>query len=268
MGQLIRLNRLVDSRRKCVIAALDAGGFFGPYQGLSDIEKASGQLSEADAILIEPGSIYTCKKVFLGSSPPLLITRLNWNTDYCFQWNYNKSKIVKSLSPYQAIAMGAEAGIASLSINTGDEDNDAANVGLFTEILEEAMQVGLPIIGEIYPPRKKYKKGEFENLILKSARIAMELGANAIKTFYIEEIFKDLTGSLAVPVFALGGEKKDTELEALETAEKSVKDGARGVVYGRNLYQSSNPASFLKALKDVVNSRLNARDAAEKYGLR
>ena len=50
-------------------------------------------------------------------------------------------------------------------------------------------------------------------------------------------------------------------------AEKAVKDGARGVVFGRNLYQSKTPEKFLLALKEVVNLKLDSKKAALKYGL-
>ena len=174
-------------------------------------------------------------KLFFQDNPPVLVTRLNWNTDYCFQWGYNKSRIVRSLFPGQALAMGADAGIASLSIYTKNEEVDAENIKVFTSIIEDAMKCGLPVIGEIYPPRKEYSEGEFEDLIYRSCRIAAELGANAIKTFYTGKNFSQLVESLPVPLFALGGDKKDSDLESLKQAEDSVKNGAKGVVFGRNL---------------------------------
>ncbi len=267
LGQEIRLSKLVSQNKNCVIAALDAGGFFGPYPGLLNISEVCKALQDSDAILIEPGSIEVCRETFLEDDPPILITRLNWNTDYCFQWGYNKSRIVKSLSPGHALAMGADVGVASLSIGTGSEEIDADNISVFTGIIEEAMKSGLPVIGEIYPPRKEYAEGDFDDLIYKSCRIAAELGANAIKTFYTGKNFKQLTQSLPVPVFALGGDKKDSDLDSLKQAEDSVKNGAKGVVFGRNLYQSKLPGDFLFALKEVVNLRLDSVAAAKKFGL-
>ena len=80
LGQSIRLNRFVNYKRHCVVAALDAGGFFGPYPGLVDIKSTCDSLSESDAILMEPGCIETCRETFLCEKAPVLITRLNWNT--------------------------------------------------------------------------------------------------------------------------------------------------------------------------------------------
>lgn len=267
LGQDIKLSRLVNSEKRCVIAALDAGGFFGPYEGLINILETCNKLFESDAILLEPGFIEKCRDVFLSNNAPILITRLNWNTDYCFQWNYSQSRIVKSLSPEHALLMGAEAGIASLSINTGNEEIDSKNIEIFTEIIEEAQKTGLPIIGEIYPPIKEYKDGQFYDLIYKSCRIAAELGANAIKTFYTKNGFSEIIKALPIPVLALGGDKKETDLESLIQAEKSVREGASGVVFGRNLYQARNPELFLKALKEVINLNVSAEEAVKKYNL-
>lgn len=266
-GSKIRLSKLCNVQKNGVIAALDAGGFFGPYPGLIDLKETCNIVFEADAILIEPGMISICNDVFLKNNAPLLITRLNWNSDYCFQWNYNKSRIVKTLSPLSALSKGASLAVASLSINTVDEDLDSRNIKVFTDIIEEAEKVGLPIIAEIYPPVKDYKNDEFFDLIYKSCRISVELGADAIKTFYTGESFKDLVKAIPVPVFALGGDKKEKDISSLIQAENSIKSGAKGLVFGRNLYQAKNPNNYLKALKEIANNNLSAKQAGEKYGL-
>ncbi len=267
LGQKVRLSKLVNKDKKCVIAALDAGGFFGPYPGLIDLKSTCEKLRESDAILLEPGAIDICRDTFLTKNPPVLITRLNWNTDYCFQWQYSRSQIVRSLSPLSAISLGTDIGVASLSINTMDEEVDSKNVEIFTEIIEQARKVGLPIIGEIYPPVKKYSENEFHKIIYTSCRIAAELGANAIKTFYTGSKFKEIVESVFVPILVLGGDKSKKDIHSLKQVEASINAGASGVVFGRNLYQAKNPVSFLRALKDIVNGNISAEKAVEKYDL-
>ena len=71
IGQEIRLNRLVSNNKNCVIAALDAGGFFGPYEGLIDIKSTCSLLKDSDAVLLEPGNIPICRDVFLQDSPAI-----------------------------------------------------------------------------------------------------------------------------------------------------------------------------------------------------
>ncbi|MBA7509784.1 2-amino-3,7-dideoxy-D-threo-hept-6-ulosonate synthase [subsurface metagenome] len=73
--------------------------------------------------------------------------------------------------------------------------------------------------------------------------------------------------STLVPVLSLGGEKMENDFFSLKQAEKAVMAGAKGVVFGRNLYQSRNPKDFLKALKDVVRGNLSSEEAVDTYGL-
>ena len=59
----------------------------------------------------------------------------------------------------------------------------------------------------------------------------------------------------------------ETERQALELAQRSIRDGARGVVFGRNVFQAKNPAAFLQGLKAVVKNGATPKDAAARYGL-
>ena len=54
------------------------------------------------------------------------------------------------------------------------------------------------------------------------------------------------------PVLALGGAKVKTDLDALRHAKRTVQEGASGVIYGRNVFQTENPEKFLDALIKVV----------------
>jgi DhnA family fructose-bisphosphate aldolase class Ia len=98
-------------------------------------------------------------------------------------------------------------------------------------------------------------------------RIACELGADAIKTFYTGERFADVTGGVPIPVFALGAEKLEREVDALELAHKAVRAGARGIVFGRNIIQAPDSAKVLGALKAVVQDGIEPRRVAEEHGL-
>jgi class I fructose-bisphosphate aldolase len=80
--------------------------------------------------------------------------------------------------------------------------------------------------------------------------------------------FKAVTSSCPVPVFGLGAEKKPTQLEALQLATDEIRDGARGVVFGRNAIQVPDPAGFQAALVDVVKKGMKAEEAMRKYGVR
>src|SRR5688572_967337 len=99
-----------------------------------------------------------------------------------------------------------------------------------------------------------------------SCRILSELGADLIKTFYTND-FKKVTNSVPVPVLGLGAAKKPTQKEALQLASDEIRDGARGVVFGRNAIQINDPFNFQAALCDVVKGRLTVDKALKKYSI-
>jgi DhnA family fructose-bisphosphate aldolase class Ia len=99
------------------------------------------------------------------------------------------------------------------------------------------------------------------------ARIAAELGADAIKTFNTVD-FAAVTGSCPVPVLGLGAEQLPTQADALELAASEVRNGARGVVFGRNAIQVPDPHAFQAALCDVVKKGAKVSEVIERYRLR
>ena len=94
----------------------------------------------------------------------------------------------------------------------------------------------------------------------KASRIAAEMGAQFVKTYFVEEGFEKVTASCPVPIVIAGG-KKLPEHEALEMCWRAIDQGASGVDMGRNIFQSSAPRAMLKAVKKVVHENLNAREA-------
>jgi DhnA family fructose-bisphosphate aldolase class Ia len=167
-----------------------------------------------------------------------------------------------------AVAAGADVVLASLVLQTGNEEHDAENVRVFAALAEETYNLGVPLIGEVFPAGDlRSRPAEFHDYIKKTCRIACELGADAIKTFYTGQRFPEVIEGVPIPVFALGAEKLERQVDALELAHKAVKAGSRGVVFGRNVIQAESPTAFLKGLKDVVQGNMMPTEAAVRYGL-
>jgi putative autoinducer-2 (AI-2) aldolase len=72
-----------------------------------------------------------------------------------------------------------------------------------------------------------------------ACRIIAELGAQYVKTYYVEEDFETVTASRPVPIVMAGG-KKPPELEALTMAWRR-EPGAAGVDMGRNIFSPTRP---------------------------
>jgi len=267
-GKTLRLSRLFPDGNNAVVVAIDHGQTFGPAEGLVNFTQAASNLREANGVLLAPHMIRHSGDLFIGANCPVVITRLNWNTIHCEPWGYQESNIVRTLSPRDAIRAGADIVLASLTLLNADEAHDAHHVEVFARSVEETFDLGIPLIGEVFPRGgMRSLPDEFHDYIKKMCRIIAELGADAIKTFYTGERFNEVVEGTPVPIFALGAEKMTREVDALKLAEKAIHAGARGVVFGRNVIQARNPSQFLKGLKSVVQGMAKPDEAASHYGL-
>lgn len=269
-GKIIRMSRLFPNGKPSVVVAIDHGQTFGPMPGIEDFTAATANLGRADGVLMAPHMIRFSGDLYRGPGRPVVIARLNWNTVHCYPWDYREGWATQAISPAAAVALGADVLLASLVLQTGDEARDTENVGLYSALAEECRSLGIPLIGEVFPAGGSEAEHDLDRLheyVKIVCRIVCELGADAIKTFYTGERFSEVTQGVPIPVFALGAEKLEREVDALELAYKAARAGARGVVFGRNVIQAPDPARTLQALKAVMQDGLEPRRAAEEYGL-
>ena len=266
-GTTMRMNRLF-SGKNAVIIAIDHGEFDGPIEGMVDLPKVAEKIyGGVSGILMSPGMLRHCSKALNYKGAPMSVVRVNWSSVYAFQWNYNHANSVQAYSIADAVAQGADIALISLTLKTGLEQRDAANVELFCKMANEAHHLGIPVIGEVFPTHcNQITREEMHHQIKNGCRIIAELGADLVKTFYTHE-FKEVSEGCPVPILCLGAEKMPTQLDALTLAENIVKDGGKGVVYGRNAIQVADPIKFQQALCEVVQEGVSPLDAAAKHSL-
>ena len=267
-GKDIRLNRLFSNGENAVVVAVDHGEFDGPLPGMIDMPEVIKKIDpQVSAVLLSPGMMAHCGHAFSTKGAPMPIVRLNWSTVYAFHWHYNDADTAVAARPADAVAAGADIALVSLTLKTGSEARDAANVEVFCELINEAKQLGIPVVGEFFPTRSdELSKEGLHEQVYRCCRIVAELGADLIKTFHTYK-FNEVTQSCPVPILGLGAEKTPKQIQALELAEKIVQDGGKGVVFGRNAIQVPDPAAFQGALCDVVKHGMTAADAHNKHEL-
>jgi DhnA family fructose-bisphosphate aldolase class Ia len=267
-GEDIRLNRLFGGGANAVVVAIDHGLYNGPRPGFEHPWMLVDRLKGADAILMSPGMVPHAAAAFGSRGAPALLLRLNWGTQYASQWNYHESRTVRMISAAQAVALGADIVLVGMSIKTGSEAVDAENVAQVAQCVAEKREAGVPIVGEVYPAgHEDLPPEERHEQISIGCRIVAELGVDLIKTFHTGERFAEIVRSTPVPILALGAKKTDREVEALELAATAIRDGARGVVFGRNVVCAREPERFLQALQEVVKGGAEPGAVAEKHGL-
>jgi DhnA family fructose-bisphosphate aldolase class Ia len=268
MNTNIKFDRLFNRNERAVIVAMDHCEFDGPIPGMLNLAETAAKVDACvDGILMSPGMMPHCRHAFNYKGAPMAVARLNWSTVYCYQWNYKDSVAVPAFRPAEALRLGADVALISLTLETGSEANDACNVDVFRSLCREAKELGMPVIGEYYPADPDaLTPDELHAKVYACARIIAELGADLIKTFFTNK-FKDVTASCPVPVLGLGAARTPTQLQALELAAAEVADGAGGVVFGRNAIQVPDPGAFQRALCDVVKRGMKPAVAARKHKL-
>ncbi len=267
-GHWIRLNRLFADGKRAVVVAADHGFFVGPTEGTIDLSNAIDAWREADGILLSPGMLQTCGHAFSYRGAPMAIVRLDWSTVFGSRWGFTGAHPTEVLRPEKALAMGADMGLATFTLTMEQERVDRDNVEHFARLVEAKRECGLPLIGELFPAAPNALTAEqLFRQVHTGCRVLAELGADVIKTYFTGERFAETVEATPVPILVLGAEKLPNEIDALELAHRAIRGGARGVVFGRNVIQSRDPAAMVSALRAVVKEDVDPADAAVEAGL-
>lgn len=138
---------------------------------------------------------------------------------------------------------------------------ETENVAIFSEIVRQKEKLGIPLIGECYVVEHGEKTPTETHLKVKRVtRVMAELGADLIKCFLTCE-FQKVVDNLPVPAFTIGAEKLDDDLDVLVKAAESVRQGARGIIFGRNIFMADKPRKLINALNSVINENKKPQEA-------
>lgn len=88
-----------------------------------------------------------------------------------------------------------------------------------------------------------------------ASRMAQELGADIIKTYYTgsPETFKKVVEGCPIPIVILGGEKTEDEEALFKTIIESLEAGGAGVAIGRNIWQGGRTKKMTRAIVGIVH---------------
>ena len=100
------------------------------------------------------------------------------------------------------------------------------------------------------------------NKILPLVRQACELGADIIKADPCDNLdeYHRIIEVAGRPVLPRGGGKAP-EAEILERTRNLILQGAKGIVYGRNIIQHENPKGITSALMAIVHDSASVEQA-------
>lgn len=237
-----------------VMLAVDHGYFLGPTNKLEDARKTiEPLLPYADALMLTRGILRT--SVEPESSIPVVL-RVSGGTSIIGK-DLSNEEITTSME--EAVRLNAAAVALSIFVGTEYEHQTLANLA---KLVDKGMEYGIPVLA-VTAVGKELGKRDVRFLSL-SCRIAAELGASFVKTYYCDEFEKVVEGC-PVPVVIAGGPKLETELDAMKMAYDAVQKGATGVDMGRNIWQSEFPVPMIKAVRAVVHEKASPEDALEVF---
>ncbi|HGX5051503.1 TPA: 3-hydroxy-5-phosphonooxypentane-2,4-dione thiolase [Escherichia coli] len=138
---------------------------------------------------------------------------------------------------------------------------ELSNEAVALSMDDAGMKVGMPTMAVTGVGKDMVRDQRYFSL---ATRIAAEMGAQIIKTYYVEKGFERIVAGCPVPIVIAGG-KKLPEREALEMCWQAIDQGASGVDMGRNIFQSDHPVAMMKAVQAVVHHNETADRAYELY---
>jgi putative autoinducer-2 (AI-2) aldolase len=147
----------------------------------------------------------------------------------------------------------------SIFVGSDYEQQTLMNLAILVDMAEE---YGIPVLAVTAVGKELGKRDE--RFLSLSCRIAAEQGASFVKTYYCDD-FEKVVGSCPVPVVIAGGPKLETELDSFKLAHSAIQKGARGVDFGRNIWQNPNPIGMIKAIRAIVHENASPEDAQRIY---
>jgi DhnA family fructose-bisphosphate aldolase class Ia len=152
----------------------------------------------------------------------------------------------------EAMVLGADAVVIMIFPGTPDEEK---SLGRLARLSAECEMLGLPVMAESIPGGWARTVPWTAETVGRGARIAIELGADIVKTMCpgpVEE-FAAVVDACPGPVVALGGPKVDDEDQVVALARGVVEAGGAGVAFGRNVWGSADPGALVTRLLDAVH---------------
>ena len=253
-GMKNRLDQLMPNG-KCVFMPIDHGYFLGPTTGLEKPAKTIEPLMPYfDALFCTRGVLRSA--INPTNSKPIIL-RVSGCTSTVGK-NLANEEITTSIE--EIIRLNVQSVGVSVFIGSEYEKETLKNL---STMVNECEKYGIPVMA-VTAVGKEVEKREARYLAL-CCRIAAELGARVVKTYWCDKNFDKVVQGCPVPVIIAGGPKCNTEMEVLEFVHNGMQKGAVGINLGRNIWQCSQPVAMAKALQAIVHKNVSVKEAKSIY---
>jgi len=253
-GFMNRLSRIIQPEDgRTVMLAVDHGYFLGPTSGLECMRDSIVPLAPyADTLMLTRGMLRT--QIPTACDTPIVLRVSGANS--VLDDDLSNETIITDID--EVIRLNAAGMALSIFVGSPHQHQTIANLASLIDLGET---YGIPVIAVTAVGKDMVRDARYLAL---ATRIAAEMGAHIVKTYYVEDDFERITSTCPVPVVMAGG-KKLPEREALEMTWNAMDRGASGVDMGRNIFQSDSPIGMIKAVNAVVHGGASVPDAYAIY---
>jgi fructose-bisphosphate aldolase, class I len=248
--------------QKALVVAMDHARTLGVTPGLEDPGKVLDRVigAGADGIMTTYGVIKHYRDRLIGRIPVYL--RLDGGpSKYREDWlRYSEWSLLHTVE--DARRLGVD-GVCVMGFMGGPVEMRTYEI--CARVIGDCRADGMPVMVEALPCQNVERIPDplAAEPMASASRIAFELGADIVKTYYTgsPDSFRQVVRNCPVPVLIAGGTRMDTVEAALKVVHGSVAGGGVGVVFGRNIWQSPNAAGMVAALRAIIHDGSSVADA-------
>jgi putative autoinducer-2 (AI-2) aldolase len=253
-GMSNRLAQLIPADGRCLFMPIDHGYFQGPTRKLEEPGKTIAPIMPyADAVFVTRGVLRS--SIDPKNTKPIIL-RVSGGTSMVGAdlANEGLTTDIEEVIRLNAAAMG-------ISVFVGSKYEKESLLNL-SRLVDAGEKYGIPVMA-VTAVGKELEKRDARYLAL-SSRIAAELGARIVKTYWCEGFEKVVRGC-PVPVVMAGGPQTEKEIEVFQFVHDGIQKGAIGVNLGRNVWQNKHPVAAIKAIRAIVHDDATPEKAQEIY---
>lgn len=270
-----RMNRLFAPSGHCFDVAIDHGMFNERtfLGGIEDMGTAIRTIAAAkpDAIQLPPGTAPLLQAI-PGKDKPALVLRTDIANVYGTPLPRALFSEVIDRAVEQGVVLDAACVVVNLLLLPDQPEVYRACVRNVNALKRECEILGMPLMVEPLVMQDNAKGGYMVDgdidKILPLVRQAAELGADIIKAdpcTHVAEYHRVIEIAQGLPVLVRGGGRV-SDGEILSRTAELMKQGAKGIVYGRNVIQHPDPAGMTRALMAVVHDGATPEAALAMIG--
>lgn len=256
-GKSRRMGRLFP-KDPVVWLPVDDSLMTGPVGGLGDMGKLLRDVGASlDALIAFQGTLARYWALLGGMAT---IENLTAST---IEVAHTAKVLVASVE--DAVRRGADAVAVHLNFTDSAQPEGIRAVG---SVASDCDRLGIPLVVIVYPRRiredgkddnyedlRAHEPDRYVELVSHGVRVAVELGADVVKTSYPgnpEALRSVVQAALERPVVVAGGPAQEG-LSVEELARGCIAGGAAGVCFGRRVFGGSAPADTIAGIRRAID---------------